>query len=159
MAIATGRVVTDTRCVWLAGGEGRRPRQVVQAASSLARTCSCGAIVLHRACGLWLHAPGRGRAGGFQSMPHEACGRVPVHATCVAVIRTLFFTKRIVSRSIHLKTDRGFIVKNYRDFSVKKFVKAYYDMRRKRIVTVNPTKSIRALLLYIYIYILYILYI
>ena len=42
MAIAAGRVVTATRGVWLAGGEGRRPRRVVQAAWSLARTCSCG---------------------------------------------------------------------------------------------------------------------
>ena len=86
MAIATGRVVTDTRGVWLAGGEGRRPRRVVRAARSLARTCSCGAIALHRTCGLWLRAPVRGRAGGVVSVPHRACGTTTRYTTRVAVI-------------------------------------------------------------------------
>ena len=89
MAIATGRVVTDTRGVWLAGGEGRRPRRVVRAACSLTRTCSCGAIALHRTCGLWLRALGRGHVGGVVSVPHRTCGTITRYSTRVTSIGTL----------------------------------------------------------------------
>ena len=75
MPIVAGRVVTDTQGVWLAGGEGRGPRRVVRAACSLARTCSCGAIALHRTCGLWLR---------FVSVPHRACGTITRYTTRVA---------------------------------------------------------------------------
>src|SRR4051812_11684752 len=75
------------------GGEGRRPRRVVRAACSLARTCSCGTIALHRTCGLWLRAPGRGRVGGVVSVPHMTCGTTNRYTTRVAVIGVLFFYK------------------------------------------------------------------
>ena len=45
-----------------------------------------GGFATHRTCGLWLRAPGRGRAGGFISMPHEACGTTTRYTTRVAVI-------------------------------------------------------------------------
>ena len=93
MAIAAGRVVTDARGVWLAGGEGQRPRRVVRAASSLARACSCGAIALHRTCGLWVRAPVRGRAGGVVSVPHRACGTTTRYTTRVAVIGVHVFPR------------------------------------------------------------------
>ena len=45
-----------------------------------------GGFATHRTCGLWLRAPGRDRAGGFFSMPHEACGTTTRYTTRVAVI-------------------------------------------------------------------------
>ena len=49
---------------------------------------SAGGVATHRTCGPCFCALGRGRAGRSPSMPHEACGRVPIDATRVAVIRT-----------------------------------------------------------------------
>ena len=58
----------------------------------LARTC--GRFCHTRTCGLWLRVPGRGRAGGFFSMPHEACGTTTRYTTRVAVIGVLLTITR-----------------------------------------------------------------
>ena len=110
MAIAAGRVVTATRGVWLAGGEGRRPRRGraghvlarpdvlvwgdraapnVRAVEGCARTPSCG----------------RGCLRATQGARHN----YPIHHMCGSYRRPSFIDARMARL---IDTHGNFLVKN-----------------------------------------------
>jgi len=72
-------------------GIERRPGRLGRAGSVVVWPGRVGGFATHRTCELWLCAPGRGRAGGFLSMPHEACGTTTRYITRVAVIGTQLY--------------------------------------------------------------------